>query len=259
MKKMLEFIKRHRDIVYIILLIIFGVIISGQCSRVNKLGDEIDRQENNRLALTEELSNYRDEIGRINAEKHAYQLTQEELRDSIGLLKKKNREYISYIAANIGIKDTVRVETIITRDEYVDAENGEIKFEKNETFGKSNRNISVNIPYKVEDHKFFTGDAIFSLKQNIFVEGWLERNTETKETFIHLRSDYPNVVFNSGMGVVVENKKTYEKEVRRNCGIGFAVGPSIGMSYDLNNKNFIPTIGIGVTIGFTFTPKWTQW
>ena len=232
---------------------------TSQCSKINSLKNEITRQENNQQALTEQLVNYEDELGRANAEKHAYQLTQKELRDSIGLLKKKNTEYISYIKANMGIKDTVKIETVIFRDTSLTIDGGCIAFEKADTFGNSYRNVNVSIPYNVDDNKLYTGNATFVLNQNIFVEGWLERNTKTKETYIHLRSDYPGVVFNSGMGVVAEPSKQYEKDMRKSCGIGLAVGPCINLGYDFVNKNFAPTVGIGLIIGFTYTPKSFQW
>ena len=101
MEKFLEILgklKKYRDLIYIGLLIVFCIIFSSQCSKIDRLNHEIDRQENNRIALTEQIVNYEDELGRANAEKHAYQLTQEELRDSIGLLKQKNKEYLSYIS-----------------------------------------------------------------------------------------------------------------------------------------------------------------
>ena len=78
MKKFLEILKKYRDLIYISIIIIFVTIFSGQCSRINSLNYEIDRQENNRIALTEQIVNYKDELGRANAEKHTYQLTQED-------------------------------------------------------------------------------------------------------------------------------------------------------------------------------------
>ena len=257
MSKVLDFLIKYRDFIYIALIAIVIAIASTQCSRINNLKNAIERQENNRIALTEQITNYEDELGRVNAEKHAYQLTQEELRDSIGLLKKRNSEYVSYINTNMNIKDTVKIETVIIRDAEVEA--GAITFAKADTFGLSSRNVAVSIPYNVNENKLFTGDATFSLDQNIFVEGWLERNTKSKETYIHLRSDYPGVVFNSGMGIVAEPSKQYEKNMRKSCGVGIAVGPSLSLGYDFMNKCFSPTVGVGVIIGFTYTPKSFQW
>jgi len=259
MKKIWEFIKEHRDIIYIILLIIFGLIISKQCSKIDNLDSEIVKHTNNEIAMTEELNNYKDELGRANAEKHAYQLTQDELLDSIDVLKKKNYEYVAYINSNMNIKDTVVVETIVIKNDNVTIEDGSIKFSKDDTFGQSSRSIYAEIPYSVENNKLYTGDATFALNQNIYVEGWLERNTKTEETYIHLRSDYPGLTFNSGMGIVAESSKSYERSMRKNCGIGISIGPNLSMSYDFANKKFVPTVGIGITLGFNYTPKWAQW
>ena len=259
MLKVLDFVRKYRDLIYIGVIIVFGIIVSSQCSRIGSLKNEIDRQENNHMALTEQIVNYEDELGRVNAEKHAYQLTQKELRDSIGLLKKKNQEYVSYINTNMKIKDTVRVETVIVKEVDAQVEGGFIRFEKSDVFGKSSRSVFVNIPYNVNENKLFTGDATFALNQDIFVEGWLEKNTKTNETFIHLRSDYPGLIFNSGMGIVAEHGKAYERSMRKTWGIGVAAGPNFSFSYDFINQRFVPTVGLGVTIGLTYTPKIFQW
>lgn len=259
MEKFLKILKKYKDLIYISIIIIFGIIFSGQCSRIDNLNYEIDRQENNRIALTEQIVNYKDELGRANAEKHTYQLTQEELRDSIKFLKQKNKEYISYINTNMNIKDTVTIETVIVREVDAQVEGGSIKLSKSNVFGKSSCSFSVNIPYNVNENKLFTGDATFALNQNIFVEGWLERNTKTNETYIHLRSDYPGLVFNSGLGIVAEPSKKYDRSMRKSNGIGLAIGPNFSFSYDFINQRFVPTVGLGITIGYTYTPKVLQW
>ena len=259
MEKFLEILKKYRDLIYISIIIIFGFIFSSQCSRIDKLNHKIDKQENNRIALTEQIVNYKDELGRANAEKHAYQLTQEVLRDSIGFLKKKNSEYVSYINTNMNIKDTVILETIIVKEVDAQVESGTIKLEKSNMFGKSSRSLSVNIPYSVNENKLCTGDIVFTLDQNIFVEGWLERNTKTKETYIHLRSDYPGLVFNSGLGIVSEPSKKYDRSMRKSNGVGLGIGRNFRLSYDFISQRFVPTVGLGITIGYTYTPKLLQW
>ena len=262
MEKFLEILgklKKYRDLIYIGLLIVFGIIFSSQHSKIDRLNNEINRQENNRIALTEQIINYRDELGKANAKKHAYQLTQEELRDSIGVLKQKNKEYLAYINTNMNVRDTVTLETVIIKEIDTHVEAGVIRLTKSDVFGKSSRSFSVNIPYNVNENKLFTGDATFVLDQNIFVEGWLERNIKTNETYIHLRSDYPGLVFNSGLGIVAEPSKKYEKDMRKSNGIGLAIGPNFSFSYDLINQKFVPTVGLGITIGYTYTPKILQW
>lgn len=262
MEKFLEILgklKKYRDLIYIGLLIAFGIIFSSQHSKIDRLNNEINRQENNRIALTEQIINYRDELGMANAKKHAYQLTQEELRDSIGVLKQKNKEYLAYINTNMNVRDTVTLETVIIKEIDTHVEAGVIRLTKSDVFGKSSRSFSVNIPYNVNENKLCTGDSVFDIDQNIFVEGWLERNSKTKETFVHLRTDYPGVTFNSGLGIVAEAGKTYERGMRKTWGVGVAVGPDFSFSYDFINQQFIPTVGVGVTIGLTYTPKFLQW
>lgn len=264
MKKFLEILKilkKYRDIIFIGIIINLGFIISCQYSKIDNLNSEINRQENNRITLTEQISNYQDELGRVNAEKHAYQLTQKELRDSICILKQKNKEYLTYINTNMGIKDTITIETVIIKEVEVNTEieGGTIKIAKSDNFGKSSRSFSVDIPYNVTDNELHTDNAIFTLDQNIFVEGWLEKNTKTDETFIHLRTDYPGVLFNSGLGIVAEPSKKYKRDMRKSNGIGIAVGPNFSFSYDFINQKFVPTVGVGITIGYTYTPKIFQW
>ena len=210
--------------------------------------------------MTDTLRVYKDDLGRTVGEKHAYQLTQKELLDSIDLIRKKNREYLSYINTSVGIRDTFEVLTYINRTErdtiYLD--NGHITFNQSDVFGKSKRDVSLDIPYWV-DTELHTGKGNLNINNDIYVESWLERDTKTGETYVNLRSDYPNLTFNSGMGVQVTNANDYYKQMRKTKGIGLAIGPSIGVGYDLMNKRFAPTVGVSLTIGFTFTPKSFQW
>lgn len=248
------------NIFCILLSILLGILFIKQCNNNNDLKNEITRQHNNILAITDSLTQYKDELGRNVAEKHAFQLTQEELRDSIGLLKKKNTDYISYIKTHIGINDTIYEKTYIDRTlrDTVYLDNGTITMIKNDTFGKSSREVSLMIPYYV-DSLLHTGDANIELNQNIFVESWLEKNSKTGESMVYLRSDYPNMTFNSGMGIVATTTPSYDKSMRKTKGIGINVGPQIGASYDFINKRIVPTVGIGVSIGLNYTPKWLQW
>ena len=159
----------------------------------------------------------------------------------------------------MNIKDTVTVQTVIIKEVDAQVEGGAIKIAKDDVFGKSSRSFSVNIPYNVNENKLITGDATFALDQNIFVEGWLERNTKTSETYIHLRSDYPGLTFNSGLGIVAEPSKKYDRSMRKSNGIGLAIGPNFSFGYDFINQRFVPTVGVGITIGYTYTPKLLQW
>ena len=258
MEKFLEILKKYRDLIYISIIIIFGIIFSGQCSRIDNLNHEIDRQENNRIALTEQIVNYKDELGRVNAEKHAYQLTQDELIDSIGKINKKHREYISYLKSQLGIKDTVELYVYIDKPcrDTTKLDNGIIKVDTTDVFGNSSRRLYLSIPYDI-DTVLHLHKSTFSLEQRIFVEGWLERDTKNGNTFVHLRSDYPGITFNDGTGFVAEPSIKYERSMRKNMGVGLFIGPTIGLGY--TPEKWQPYIGISVGIGLTFTPRILQW
>ena len=265
-KKIWDNIVKYRDVIYIFIVFIISLFLVSQCNKNDSLNKEVNRLNNNIFAITDTLTQYKDKDGRIIAEKHAFQLTEKELLDSIESLKKqKNKEYITYINTEIGITDTIEVPSYIDRIQidsilYANGitDKGVIRVDRTDTFGKSSRDISISIPYKC-DSLLHTGNADIDMYHNIYVESIIERDTKTGETYVRLISDYPDLRFNSGMGVLVTNSPSYEKSLRKTKGIGLSIGPNVGVSYDVLNNRFIPTVGIGVTIGFNYTPKWLQW
>lgn len=266
LSKTLDFIVKIKDIIWLVIILIISIALMSQCSSKNQLEKEVDILTNNIYALTDSLHHYHDELGNVVAEKHALQLTQKQMEQTIGELKKKNTEYIAYINANMNLKDTVYIEkeTIIYKDVIVDTvtgiESGTIFLERNDNFNKSKRYISANIPYTTSyPSNLSFGDVEFIMDQNIFVEGTLTRDTKTNETMFYLKTDYPGVVFNSGNGIVATNGKQYDREMRKQNGIGLAIGPSLGLYYDLPSHSIKPAFGLSLTIGYTFTLKIFQW
>jgi hypothetical protein len=263
LSKTLDFIVKIKDILWVVLVLIISFSLISQCKSNNELEREVDMLTNNTYALTDSLHQYQDELGNVVAEKHALQLTQEQMKQTIGELKKKNMEYVAYIDANINLKDTVYIETVI-KEVVVDTtkkiETGLIHLAKTDTFNKSKRYISANIPYSTTYPSNLTIDeAVFILDQDIYVKGILARNNKTKETMLYLKTDYPGVVFNSGKGIVATNGKQYEVDARRSHGIGLAIGPSLGAFYDNPTQSIKPAFGISITIGYTYTPRRFQW
>lgn len=257
-KKGINFFIKHKDIFLIGIILFMLILLMNQCSSNNKLKDEIKRQYNNELAIKDTLSQYVDELGRVNAEKHAYLLTQEELVDSIGKINKKHCEYVSYLKSQLCVKDTVELYVYIDRH-YRDTsklDNGVIKVDTTDVFGNSSRRLYLSIPYDI-DTALHLQKSTFSLEQRISVEGWLERDTKNGETFVHLRSDYPGITFNDGAGFVAEPSSKYERSMRKNMGVGLFMGPTIGLGY--TPEKWQPYIGISVGIGLTFTPRILQW
>ena len=264
LSKAFDFIVKIKDIIWFVIVIIISIFLMSQCKSKNNLEREVDILTNNTYALSDSIRNYKDELGNVVAEKHALQLSQDEMEKTIGKLKKKNTEYVSYINSNINLKDTIYVEKVLYKDVVVDTitntESGTISLEKNDTFNKSSRQITANIPYTANyPSNLVIKDAEFILNQNIFVEGIITRDTKTKETMFQLKTDYPGVTFNSGNAIVATNGKQYDREARKRNGIGISIGPSIGYYYFFPTQSFKPAVGFSVTIGYTFTPKAFQW
>ena len=176
LSKTLDFIIKIKDIIWFVIILIISIFLMSQCSSKNKLENEVNILTNNTYALSDSIRNYQDELGNIIAEKHALQLTQEEMEKTIGELKKKNTEYVSYIKTNLNLKDTVYVEKVVYKDVVIDTiknmESGTIYLEKNDIFNKSNRYISASIPYKANyPSNLVVTDGEFVVNQNIFIEG----------------------------------------------------------------------------------------
>ena len=264
LSKTLDFIIKIKDIIWVAIVVIISIFLMTQCKSNNELEREVDILTNNTYALTDSLTHYHDKLGNVIAEKHALQLTQEQMEETIGELKKKNMEYITYINANMNIKDTVYVEKVVFKDVIVDTtrmvETGTILLDRNDIFNKSRRYISASIPYEVSyPSNLSIGDASFTIDQDIYVEGTITRNNKTKETMLYLKSDYPGLTFNSGNGIVAINGKQYDLEMRRKHGIGVAIGPSFGAFYENSSKSIKPAFGLSITIGYTYTPRRLQW
>ena len=263
LSKALDFIVKIKDILWVVLVLIIAFSLISQCKSNNELEREVDILTNNTYALTDSLHQYQDELGNVIAEKHALQLTQEEMERTLGELKKKNMEYVAYIDANINLKDTVYVETVI-KEVVVDTtkkiEAGTIYFEKTDKYKNSQRFISVDIPYTASyPSNLAIKEARITMAQDLFVEGTIVRNNKTKETMFYLKSDYPGVIFNSGNAIVPTNGKQYDREMRKRNGIGLAIGPSFGVYYDNPSNSLKPAFGLSLTIGYTYTPKILQW
>ena len=262
LSKALDFIVKIKDILWLVLVLIVSFSLISQCKSNNELEREVDILTNNTYALTDSLHQYQDELGNVIAEKHALQLTQEEMERTIGELKQKNTEYVAYINTSISLKDTVYVETVI-KEVVVDTtkkiEAGTIYFEKTDKYKNSQRFISVDIPYTASyPSNLAIKEARITMAQDLFVEGTIVRNNKTKETMFYLKSDYPGVIFNSGNAIVPTNGKQYDREMRKRNGIGLAIGPSFGVYYDNPSNSLKPAFGLSLTIGYTYTPKILQ-
>lgn len=250
--------KIWKDIVYLVIIFMTSFILISQCKTNTSLNEEVSRLNNNIYAITDTLTYYIDNNNRLVAEKHSYILTQEELKGKIKSLEKKNRDFITYINTNIGVKDTIEIPTYIEREiSYEDRnikEQGTINIDRNNTYGKSFNEFHISIPYSITD-SLITYPATIDVLHNIHVESIIERDKKGK-TYIRLISDYPNIKFNTSDGYVVGDILNKNIKNKRK-GIGLSIGPTLGIGYDVINKRIVPTIGIGVMLGFNY--NLVQW
>ena len=65
-KKGVNFVVKHKDLFLIGIIVLMFILLMNQCSSNTKLKDEIQRQYNNELAMKDTLSQYVDELGRVN-------------------------------------------------------------------------------------------------------------------------------------------------------------------------------------------------
>lgn len=269
MKKTWEYIKKgcvfiwnHREFLFAIVIVILIVFLVNKCSSVRNLENENKRLQNNIEAANDTIRNYKDAYNNSCADIRSYQFTEKELNNRISKLVEKNKSLTSYIETNLGIHDTVYIEKPVviedsTQEGY--AKSGQIKYSNSETFGKSSREISVTSDYRIDSLYTLQVDGTYvELKQNINVEAYMDVDKDRKST-LHLRSDYPNLVFNSGEGITVTSSKEYDKQQRKTQGISLFVGPALNLGYDVVNKTFSPSVGVSIGIGWTYTPRFAQW
>lgn len=261
-KRIMDYMINKRDIWYILSITILSLFLIVKCSSTSHINDEVGRLNNNIHALTDTLKVYRDNNNRIIGEKHSLQIRQDELNDSIKKLLGKNRELVSYINTIVEIRDTVVLPTYIERDNTNEddriKDTGTITLDRHNVYGKSHSSLHVSVPFTYID-SLITYPAKIDLSQKIHIEGMMERDKKTGQTYIRLISDFPYVDFDSADGIMVVDSSYYDRMTRKTKGVSVTFGPSIGLSYDLINKSVIPTIGLNVTFGVSYTPRFLQW
>ena len=261
-KKGFVFIWNNREFLFAVVMVILIISLVNKCSSVRKFENENKILQNNIEAANDTIINYKDAYNNSCADIRSYQLAEKELNNRISKLVEKNKSLTSYIETNLGVHDTVYIEKpVVTEDStHVGCvKSGQIKYSNSKTFGKSYRYISVTSDYIIDSLYALHVDGTYvELKQNINVEAYMDVDKDRKST-LHLRSDYPNLVFNSGEGIIVTSSKEYDKQQRKTQGISIFIGPALNLGYDVINKSFSPNVGVSIGIGWTYTPRWAQW
>lgn len=245
-------------------LILVGVIVvlifllMNQCGKTSSAKDEILRYKNNEIALRDTVRNFKDKWGNSVGEIKGLKLKLSEVKDSLKI--EKGKLPITIVEVRTQIKEVIKnvpvyikqTDTLVLTDTF--------KFDstlfafKSDTFGKSDRYVSVDIPFSMVDSMRF-GEATFTLKQNIWLSASLLQNKRNKEIIVNVKSDYPNVTFNNLKGIVIDqNTKEYRK-FKSSFKKSFGISLNAGVGYIPTTNSFGPYLGIGLS----YTPKFLQW
>ena len=112
--------------------------------------------------------------------------------------------------------------------------------------------MDITIPASVGD-SLTLGPAEIDLHQNIWLRTSIYQDRKTKEVFMRAETDYPNVAFNRGKGILVQDDKGLRqlmRQSRRTFGIGIQTG--VGITTTGQTRHYI---GVGIH----YSPKFLQW
>lgn len=225
--------------------IFLAFMLLNKCEQEKEYQQEIQRIQNNNVALLDTIRNYMDSDGLYAADIRALNLKLDELGDSIAV--DRSQPPVTITSQTTEIRETIEVPafiydtvTIVNTDTFYK----QIYVERTDTFGKSNRFIEVTIP----TDGVVVADAIINLEQDIWVENRIEQNNKTGEVFFKMRTDYPGVTFNNASAILVDPKQLVK--VRKSFGVGFQTG--IGITTTGQTRHYI---GVGIH----YSPKFLQW
>lgn len=247
--KILYTILKNKDFFMFVMIIALIMMLFRQCGETESAKQETERIRQNQIALTDTIRNYITKDGLHAAERRALRLTIKELGDSIKF--ERSKPPITIIQYKTVIQEKlVEVPVYIKSDSLTNF----IVTEQTDSWGKSNRNIKVSIPFEIKNDSLFPGLASINLNQNIWLSATINQNKKTKETFVNLATDYPGVIFNDATGILIEPNDRGLRSLgynnRKTLGIGVQLG--IGMTPDRFPS---PYVGVGIS----YTPKFLQW
>jgi len=257
------FTKRNSGLLLIIITVILIFSLLKQCENTNSARQEIKRLENNKIAAQDTIRQYKDKWGNTVGEIRGLTLTLNELKKENNELEIKNTrlpitivEYKTVVVEKIieipvYIKDTIVKEVI--KGDTVTFDSSAV-FAVNDTFGRSSRYIDVSLPFKIDTSILF-GTATINLKQNIWLSASIYKDKKTKEVFVELKTDYPDITFNNTKGILINKKSKQFRKFNFQNRKSFGIGIHLGYGYSPLNNTFLPYVGIGVH----YSPKFLQW
>lgn len=242
MTNFFTFITKNTRFVLVVVIAILFFLLMKQCEAVNQAESETQRIINNQIALNDTIKNYKDKYGNVVGEIRGLTLTLDEVRKELEFEKKKPPVTI------------IKWKTIIVEKEVevpVKINDSTITVQSDKEWGKSSRSLKVEVPYSVKENKLTVGNADIELKQNIWLTASLFKDTKTKEVFVQLKTDYPNVQFNEAKGILVkeEGGSLFNPTKVKTMGLGLHIG------LGLTTGGVSPYVGVGLN----YTPKFLQW
>lgn len=255
--KSLSFAWKNMKWILLSATVVLAVLLFRQCDLTRRAKDENRRLENNLLATNDTLKNYK-KNGYNVAEMRALRLRVDELADSLKM--ERGKTPVTIINYTASITDTFHTPAVVIKDtvrEYTHSDCGVLSAERSDTFGRSSRDVSVEIPYTVdaETGELDAGECGVRICQDIWLETSLYKNKKG-ETFIRLKTDYPGAEFNNGLGISVENGKDYDYYVRKQFAVGIGVHAGYGVAFPDGRIQMSPYVGVG--IGLQWNPRFAQ-
>ena len=232
-------------------IVVLCMLLLRQCQATDEAKGEANKISNNWKASLDTIDNYIDKNGNAVAEIRALNLSLEEIVDELEF--EKGKPPVTIIKTETVIQEVIVEVPVTVIDTVVGNFNSALSLSDTATWGKSFRDVSVFVPYELNDLNINFGNATIELNQNIFLTASLIRDTKTKELFVNLLTDYPGTTFNSAQGILIDQQgkafKSLQYENRKTLGIGLQLG--VGLSGN--------GIGPYVGIGLNYTPKFLQW
>ena len=238
----------------IFLRISFTVVLLGlvflsvkQCERINRLEYEIEVIDNNSAALADSLQYYKDSNGLLSAEKLAFQLSVQDLKDSLWF--ERNKEPITVIKYKTKIVEKIITEPQLVYDTVTHS--SQILWAGEKNYGQSSFAFNAVIPYTIQDSTLRLGSSSLDFIQNLWCRASLVYDKRQGNIRVNLATDYPGVTFNETQGILVDDSEylnNLKYNSRRTWGI------SIQLGYGISKDGLSPYLGFGIS----YMPRWLQ-
>lgn len=258
-------------------MILFAVLVGlvlllfRQCGKTQeakaetqKAYQEVSRVKNNHAAISDSIKMYMLDNHTMRAEKQAYELTinelKEEYRDLLGKLElEKNKPPKVIIKTEYVIEEVITEVPVYVVTDSAGVNN--IKFKDSLNHNEKNyRVITGKIPFTIDTTDsiplLLPGKGTFGLELGMNLNLALIKDKETKKISIVVDTDYLGVNFTSIEGASILdnplNKKAL-RSIRKNWSLGFQVG--YGININGSSINTSPYVGLGLN----YSPKFLQW